>query len=406
MISVEEADKIIGQHRRDYGREELPFDQTLGRVLAQQVLADRDLPPFNRVAMDGIAIRFDDYEAGCRAFRIAAVQAAGDAPPAELPANACIEIMTGAACPPLADTVVPYEHLRIENGFAFIQKEPLRGKNIHTKGRDKKAGEPVLLPGRLIGPTEINMAASVGQTRLWVKKLPRVAVLSSGDELVAPDSQPSPFQIRRSNSYAIQAVLRQYGIEAELLHVAENLDAARQTVADCLDRFDVLLLSGGVSMGKFDLIPQALEDCGVRRLFHKVRQRPGKPFWLGAFGEKGMVFAFPGNPVSTFLCLLRYFVPWLKTALAWPETPPLKAVLDKNLLFEAPLQYFVQVKLHYDDEARLRATPLEGHGSGDFSNLLDTQGFLELPADQTHFSPGETYPLWPYSSLLTPHSSL
>lgn len=396
MISVEEADRIIAQHRRDFGEELLPFDRAAGRILAQQVLADRDLPPYDRVAMDGIAIRFADYEAGCRVFRIVAVQAAGAPPPAELPPDCCIEIMTGAACPPQADTIVPYEHLIIDQDRAFIQKDVIRSKNIHPRGRDKRAGERVLALGRLIGPAEINMAASVGQTRLLVKKLPRVVVLSSGDELIDPELPASPFQIRRSNSYAIQAVLRRFGIEAELLHIPEDAGVARQVVAGCLDRFDVLLLSGGVSMGKFDLIPAVLEECGAFRLFHKLRQRPGKPFWLGTFGEKGMIFAFPGNPVSTFLCLHRYFVPWLKVSLGWPDTPVQRAVLDKNLHFDAPLQYFVQVKLYHDDEARLRAVPLEGHGSGDFSNLLETQAFLELPAERSDFYAGEVFPVWPY----------
>lgn len=407
MISVAEAEQIIREHRRDFGVEHLPFTAAAGRVLAEPVVADRDLPPYDRVAMDGIAIRYADYLAGCRQFGIAAVQAAGQPPPDQLAPNTCIEIMTGAALPPRADTVVPYEHLHIANGVANIAFEPVvQGKNIHRQGRDKRLGETVLAPGCLIGAAELSMLASVGHTQVAVRKLPRVAILSSGDELVEPAQTPSPYQIRRSNSYAIQAVLQGLGVPAELLHLPESLELTRRILEDCLPRFDVLLLSGGVSMGKFDVVPQALEDCGVRRLFHKVRQRPGKPFWLGVFGEKGVVFAFPGNPVSTFLCLHRYFVPWFKSSLHFPEQPVARAVLEKNIRFEPNLQYFVQVKLRRDEQTRLLASPFEGHGSGDFANLLDTQAFLELPAERSDFEAGEIFPVWPYSSLFTFHASL
>ncbi len=397
MISVAEAEQIILAHRKDYGTELLPFSAALGRVLAETVLTDHDLPHFNRVAMDGIAIRFADYQAGCRVFRIAAVQSAGEAPLADLPLNACVEIMTGAALPPATDTVVPYEHLRIREGLAEIIQEPVvPGKNIHLQGRDRRAGELVLPAGRVIGPLEVSMAASVGQINPRVRRLPRVAVLSSGDELVDPLEQPTPYQIRRSNTYAIQAALRRYGIEAEMFHLPENLDLTRQVIQSCLDRFDVLLLSGGVSAGKFDFVPQALAECGASPHFHKVRQRPGKPFWFGTFGKEGVIFAFPGNPVSTFLCLNRYFLPWLDASLGIPPRPAQRAILDKTIRFEAPLQYFLQVKLRQDEHARLRAMPLEGNGSGDFSNLTESDAFLELPAERAEFREGEIFPVWSF----------
>ncbi len=400
MITVSEAEQIILSHQKNFGVETVPFLQAQGRVLAENIQADRDFPPYNRVTMDGIAICYADYAAGNRHFHIAATQAAGDEPATHLAANACFEIMTGAALSPAADTVIPYENLQIANGIAQVNTEPvLPGKNIHAKGKDRRQGEIVMEAGRIIGPAQIALAASVGKSELWVKKLPKVVVLSSGDELVDVTDTPLPYQIRRSNNYSTYTVLRHYGIEAALLHLPDNLEAIRREIAHCLLEFDVVLLSGGVSMGKFDYIPQALEETGVRKHFHKVRQRPGKPFWFGSFGEKGVVFALPGNPVSTFMCLHRFVLPWLEASLGFPAAPPSLAILEKNVRFEPALTYFIQVKLKQDQEARLWAEPLEGQGSGDFANLLDTDAFLELPLERTEFLAGEVFRVFRFKGV-------
>ncbi|MCY7327579.1 MAG: molybdopterin molybdotransferase MoeA, partial [Saprospiraceae bacterium] len=277
-------------------------------------------------------------------------------------------------------------------GVAHIQQEPVRlRQNLHFQGSDRRQGTTVLAAGQIIGPAQINMAAAVGKSAVLVKKLPRVVILSSGDELVDVADTPLPYQIRRSNNYATYAMLRQYGLEAVMLHLPDSLEISQREVARCQLEFDVILLSGGVSMGKFDYIPQALAAAGVQMHFHKVRQRPGKPFWFGTFGERGVVFALPGNPVSTFMCLHRYVLPWLEASLGFPPAMPSYAILEKTIRFEAPLLYFVQVKLKQDEAARIWAEPLEGHGSGDFANLLDTDAFLELPLERTEFLVGEVF---------------
>ena len=392
MITVAEAEKIILSHRKDFGVEKVPFLAAQGRVLAENIAADRDLPPYDRVTMDGIAIRFADYEAGTRSFPMAATQAAGDLPSTQLAANACIEIMTGAVIPAVTDTVIPYENLRIANGVAQIAAEPVRKRqNIHFQGTDRHRGDIVMAAGQIVGPAQINMAAAVGKSELLVKKLPRVVILSSGDELVDVTDTPLPYQIRRSNNYSTRAVLRHYGIEATMLPLPDDPEIIRREVARCQLEFDVILLSGGVSMGKFDYIPAALEATGVQMHFHKVRQRPGKPFWFGTFGEQGVVFALPGNPVSTFMCLHRYVLPWLEVSLGFPPAPPSFAILENPVRFEPTLLYFIQVKLRQGEDARLWAEPLEGHGSGDFANLLDTDAFLELPMERTEFLAGEVF---------------
>ena len=150
-------------------------------------------------------------------------------------------------------------------------------------------------------------------------------------------------------------------------------------------------------MGKFDYIPQALADLDVVKVFHKVKQRPGKPFWFGKHDDGAVVFAFPGNPVATFMCLHRYFIPWLQQSLGLHDTPKAYAILNDNLEFTPELKYFLQVKLQNDEQGRLLADPVEGNGSGDFANLADTDAFMELPADKTSFKKGEVYRIWPFN---------
>ena len=397
MISVQEAEQIILSCKKNYGTILVPLLQASGHILAEDILADRDLPPFHRVAMDGIAIRFLDYDNGNLAFNIAGVIAAGEGSLALLPKNACFEIMTGAALPDSADTCIPYEHLQIEDGIAhIIHEKVICGQHIHIRASDKKQGTLLISSGQKLDAVEISMAASVGKAEIMVKKLPRVAIFSSGDELVDVTASPLPYQIRRSNNYAIHTALQRYGIDAAMHHLPDNLDLVKTKIQQATLDFDVLILSGGISMGKFDYIPQAMEELGVERRFHKVKQKPGKPFWFGTFGQQGVVFALPGNPVSTYLCLLRYTLPWLEASLGFQPKSPFFAVLDSDLRFEPTLQYFLLASLKQDEDATIRAMPWRNNGSGDFSSLLEADGFLELPATQTEFRAGEGFRFWAY----------
>jgi molybdopterin molybdotransferase len=398
MISVPQAEQIIQSCKKNYGSSAVPLLASIGRVLAEDIIADRDLPPYHRVSMDGIAIRFVDYEKGNRVFKIAGVIGAGEASMVSLAENACFDIMTGAALPASVDTIIPYEHLEISDGLARITLDKVRqGQNIHVQGSDKKQGDLLMRSGRIVGAAEISVAASVGKAQLMVKKLPRVAIFSSGNELVDVTTTPLPYQIRRSNSYSIHATLQHYGINATMLHLPDQLDVIMQEIKQAIANFDVVLLSGGISMGKFDYIPKALEAVGVTQHFHKVKQRPGKPFWFGTFGEQGVVFALPGNPVSTYLCLLRYALPWLEASLGYPQRPPRYAVLDSDVYFEPALQYFLPVKLQQNAQAVLRAFPWKNNGSGDYASLLEADGFLELPADKSEFLAGEIFPVYRFS---------
>jgi molybdopterin molybdotransferase len=400
MILVEEAEKIILANTKNFGTETIPFENSLNRILAEDLFTDRDLPPFNRATLDGIAINYTSFENGIRSFGVKAIQAAGAAPVDIHSSKECIEIMTGGALPDTADTVIGYEDVEIKDGVAQVKNTSLKkGQGIHYKGSDKKKNEIVVRQSQVITPVALSIAASVGKKTLLVKKLPNVVIISSGDELVEVDETPTAFQIRRSNGYATKAALERYKLQADLLHIPDNAGVTRQCIADSLQNYDVIILSGGISMGKFDYIPTALEASGVEKLFHKVKQRPGKPFWFGKHPKGVTVFALPGNPVSTYMCLIRYFIPWLKACMGLLFSNRQYAILEKDFSFSPSLQYFLQVKLHVDSGGMIMATPFEGNGSGDFANLSESDAFMELPLERNNFTKGEVFAVWPFEEI-------
>lgn len=400
MVTVEQAEAIITLQQKQFGTEPVFYEAALGRVLAEALFADRDLPPFNRSTVDGIALPYGAYANGLRTFTIKATQAAGETPQAIDTGNECIEIMTGAALDDSVDTVIRYEDIDIAGNTATIRNiDVKKGQNIHLRGKDKQRGETVANASRIITPALLGLAASIGKTELLVTKPPRIAIITTGDEMVPAEDIPTPYQLRRSNGAMIKAALQTYHLQAGQFHLEDNIGRMRSELARCLQEYDVLLLSGGVSMGRFDHVPQVLDELGVKKLFHKVQQRPGKPFWFGVHKDQQLVFAFPGNPVSVFLCLHRYFIPWLEASLGLKPSPPLYAMLQNDICFPHPLKYFVQVKLHLNDRAQCLATTADTNGSGDFSHLLYTDAFMELPLGKQVFRQGEIYRVWRYGMV-------
>lgn len=396
MISVQQAEEMISSQIKDFGNEEISYENALGRVLAEDIRTDRDLPPFDRPTVDGIAISFDSFEEGIKTFTIKAVQAAGETPVSIGNKNECIEIMTGAALHSSADTVIRYEDISISGTSAVLNRDIKKGQNIHFKGKDKKADEILVKAGEIITPAILGIAASVGKTLLSVKKLPKIVIISTGDEMVPPETTPTPFQLRRSNGITIRSVLEKYRIKAEVLHWNDDFEFIRKELSQCIEKYDILLMSGGVSMGKFDYLPKACEELGVKKLFHKIKQRPGKPFWFGKSRNEKLIFAFPGNPVSVFMCLQRYFIPWLERSLGI-SVPVNYAVLQNDINVPFPLQYFAQVKLSISQSGQLLAESINTNGSGDFSHLAETHAFMELPLEKTEFKKGEVYTIWKYN---------
>ncbi len=389
MISVEEATAIILANAAVLKKRSVPLEEALGQTLAETIQADRDFPPFDRATMDGVAISYDAFQSGIRTFPIESMQAAGK-PVGQLNNRThCIEIMTGAPLPIETDSVIPYEQLRIIDRTAQIEVTSVeRGQNIHRQGNDARQGEKLLTPGTLISPAEAALLASVGKAEVLVYKLPKAAIISTGNELVDIDQQPLPHQVRKSNSYALQAAWTALGGTSTLFHLPDDESVIQTELKRILEQYDVLILSGGVSKGKFDFIPQSLEAQGIQKMFHQVSQKPGKPLWFGRSATQ-FVFALPGNPVSTFLCFHRYVKPWL-LASCGRNLAPAKAILAEDYSFNAPLTYFLQVRLQNEDGKWL-AYPVPGGGSGDFVNLREVGGFLELPKGKKQFQKGDSF---------------
>ena len=397
MITVEEALKIVQDEARDFGVEEVSLQEGMGRILREPIFADRDFPPYDRVTMDGIAINFDRFQQGQKQYKVSGIAAAGDEQQTLENAEECLEVMTGAIMPLGVDSVIPYEMIEIADGVAHLQTDTVNfQQNIHFQGLDRKQGDIVIHPGIRLAASEIGVCATVGKSKVRVSRLPKTIIISSGDELVDIEESPLPHQIRRSNVYRLQTVLAHYGFEVDTAHILDDYEAIVEKLDHLLNAYELITISGGVSKGKFDFLPQALDQVGVIKRFHKIKQRPGKPFWFGNFGNKATVFAFPGNPVSSFMCMQVYFKHWLNESLQANKKPTPKAKLTQEVQFNPDLTYFLEVNLGYSEKGELLATPVKGNGSGDLANLVDAEAFIQLPRGKDKFLQGEVYPILYY----------
>jgi molybdopterin molybdotransferase len=386
MISVTEALGLVRDNKVDYGTETVPLLQSMKRVLAMDVVADRDFPPFDRVTMDGIAISSAAFDSGQRVFPIEQIQAAGSVQVQLLDGGNCIEVMTGAMLPAGTDAVVPYEDCELDGGSATILKSDIRkGQNIHVRGMESNGGDVLIEKGTRVSAAMVGIMASVGMDVVTVMQLPRVAVCSTGEELVDIAQVPEAHQIRRSNSYMIAAMLGEEGIDAELFHLPDDKELMRPTIARLLEMFDVLLFSGAVSKGKYDFLPEVLGELGMRTVFHKVAQRPGKPLLFGRFDSGPVVFGFHGNPASTMVCYRIYFVEWLRQSLGVMDAM-VSARLGAVVSFKPPLAYHLLCTVAYRDGV-LEALPCSGGNSGDMVGLGVADGIITLPEE------GDVYPV-------------
>jgi molybdopterin molybdotransferase len=399
MVSVQEASDIVLSNLYVPSAEVVPLTMAVGRVLAEKIMADRDFPPFDRVAMDGIAISFETWGSGRKEFLIEDVQAAGEPVKKLRDLQNCLEVMTGAVLPEGTDTVIRYEDIEVKENKAVVMLESTeRFRNVHRRGQDARHKAILLEPGITLSPAEIALLASVGESEVRVYSMPRTAIISSGDELIDITGTPAPHQIRRSNTYALEAAMAEMKWNGAQFHLPDRKDVLQKYLKQISAVHDVLILSGGVSKGKFDFIPEVLEEIGIKKIFHEVSQRPGKPFWFGRSDEGKTVFALPGNPVSTYMCFYRYIKPWLLRSLRKVPSP-VYAALASDFSFAPELTYFLQVRAEIEN-GKLIAYPDAGGGSGDFANLKNVNGFLELPANRNRFEAGELFPYIPFRNIV------
>lgn len=398
LLTPDEADRVIGAHMRTLASETLPLVQCAGALLQEDIHAERDQPPFDRVAMDGIALASQAVREGLRRFHVQGCQGAGDSPGILAHKSHCIEIMTGAMLAQGCDAVVPVERVARHGDAAVLDEviavEPWQ--NVHRRGSDAREGARLLAAGTVLRAPEIAVAASAGRSRLRVAAQPSIIVVSTGNELIEPGEPILPHQVRRSNAYGLVSQLRLRGFSRVADdHVVDDMEALRRTLRLHLDTHDVVILSGGVSAGRFDLVPRVLAELGVQQHFHKIAQRPGKPLWFGTAPDGVAVFGLPGNPVSSLVCLARYVVPALHVA-AGNKSPPETVALSASVRVTPPLTWFLPVRLVQDGKGMLSAEPRPTNGSGDFTSLVGTDGFVELPPGPNECGRGFVAPFHPW----------
>lgn len=391
LITPRQADEAIHSRLTSLPIESLPLTQCVGGTLRENIYAERDQPPFDRVTMDGIAVDSETLRRGLRHFKIQGTQAAGMPPLKLAHRDHAIEVMTGAVLPQGCDNVIPVEQITVSDATATLSTHINSAvfHNVHRRGSDGRQGELLLKAGILLRAPEIAVAASAGMARIRVSSQPAVMIISTGDELVEPGEPIADYQVRRSNAYAIAATLRKksFGRIGDD-HVRDDEILLRERLTSHLTTHDFVVVSGGVSMGKFDLVPKVLMQLGVQQVFHHIAQRPGKPMWFGIGPQGQAVFGLPGNPVSTLVCLIRYVIPAMRVAMGTQHLSPERLALAEPVTFQQPLAYFLPVTLAYDDWGRPWATPQPPNGSGDFLSLAGTDGFVELPPGPNTYPKG------------------
>jgi molybdopterin molybdotransferase len=392
MLTYEQArQKVIeqiGEKKGPRGTEQVRVGEALGYVLAQEVKTDREYPPFNRATRDGYAVFAADVKAGA-SLKCTGEIKAGDRVTKELWAETCVQIMTGAAVPSGADAVVMIEHTKRDGNEVQFGRDAVTGQNFVPRGSEARAGQTLLTPGTRLGYAELALAAQVGAAELKCAQKPRVAILSTGDEIVPVDSIPGRFQIRNSNSVSLAAQVRLAGGKPVLLgNAMDREDDLSSKIRRGLQE-DLLVLSGGVSMGKYDLVEKVLREMETEFYFDAVAIRPGKPAVFGKCGEK-FVFGLPGNPVSTmvtFELLVAPAVDLLSGAEA-RALPIVEARLGEALQEKPGMTHFLPARMEGQGAER-EVKALKWQGSGDVAALGKANCFVVVPIEAENIEVGE-----------------
>jgi molybdopterin molybdotransferase len=378
----------ISKLRRPATTENLSLWNASGYILAQDLTADRDYPPFDRATRDGYAVRASESTAGATLSCIGEIKA-GDALTQPLAKGTCIQIMTGAPVPHEADAVVMIEYTSRDKDLVHFQQTATKGQNIVTAASEAAKDQTLLQAGTRLGYAELGLAAQIGATQLRCAKKPRVAILSTGDEIVPIDASPGRFQIRNSNSVSLAAQIRDVGGEPRLLgNAADRIETLAAKIQEGLQA-DILILSGGVSMGKYDLVEDVLKSLGATFYFDAVAIRPGKPAVFAMCNEKP-VFGLPGNPISTMVTFELFVVPAIDLLSGAPARPLpfLKATLAEAMKEKPGMTHFLPARVQFDSvEAHVK--PLPWKGSGDTVAMAKANCFLVVASDIQALAAGE-----------------
>ncbi|WP_337176487.1 gephyrin-like molybdotransferase Glp [Paludisphaera sp.] len=401
MPTVAEALARVLEHVRPLPVAGRPLETCLGRRLAGDVHADADQPPFDKALMDGYAVRSADLAQLPRRLTVGETLPAGAVPSRPIAPGEAAAIMTGAPLPPDADGVVMVEKTEPDgdDGVVILPQPIAPGMNRMTRGEIYRQGDRLLAAGAPLAPVRLGLLAAVGAATVRVYDAPRVAIVPTGDELVAFRDTPGPGQIRESNATMLTALATAAGADAWTSPILRDEPGAlRDGLREALDR-DVVLAIGGVSAGRRDLVPETFRALGVREVFHKIRIRPGKPLWFGVGPDRddgrppALVFGLPGNPLSGLVNFLNFVAPALVAMQGGPATGPklLPARAAKPLARRADLDVFLPARIVEPAEASrpIAVEPLPSRGSADMAAVAHADGFLTVPAGDGTIEPGE-----------------
>jgi len=385
MISVQEAKKIISKNISSLEPVLLPLSHAARLILAEDIYATTDIPAFPQSSMDGYAFSFEGWKKHKR-LKIAGEVAAGSNETFTLtPANA-VRIFTGAAVPAGADTVVMQEKIQVENGELKIEDETIQqGNSVRLKGSEIKGGELALGKESVLSPAAIGFLAGIGMAEVKVYPSPSITIIITGNELQQPGETLLHGQVYESNSFALKAVLQQLHInDIKILYATDKPEVVAGTLKKALEQVDVVLLTGGISVGDYDFVWQAATECGVEKLFHKIRQRPGKPLYFGK-KENKLVFGLPGNPSSVLTCFYQYVIPALeKLSKRKIGLQTLQVPLERSFKKVAGLTHFL--KGLYDGKT---AVPLDAQESFRLSSFAKANCLIQVDEDTTSLKEGE-----------------
>ncbi len=392
MISADEALRIVLENVAPLGVERLALLDALGRVLAEEVRSARDIPSFDNSAMDGYALRSADVARASESnpVRLAVIETvgAGAIPSRGIEAGQAVRTMTGAPIALGADAIIPVERTRGEGDVVEILAPVAPGESIRPRGEDVRAGQVVIEAGKLLRASDIGVLASVSRPMLSVYRRPRVAVVATGDELVDIDQVPAGAQVVNSSAWALAAGIREAGAEASILGIARDRpEEIRERLSEAI-RFDVVLSTGGVSVGQFDHVKGALDEIGMRTLFHGIAQKPGRPLKFGLLDGRP-VFGLPGNPVSTMVCFYLYVRPALLRMGGRRDVglPRIKVVCASDIKVSSNLTEFIRVRLERRGET-IYAAPTGSQGSGIMTSLSLADALLIGPMKETRLQAG------------------
>jgi len=391
MITVDTAIKIVTDNTEILPSKTVHFEESLGFCLAQDVHSDIDMPPFNRSAMDGYAVIAEDTAKVPVELTVIENIAAGSVPKKKILRGQASKIMTGAAVPDGADAVIKFEETEALQSASRVKilKSVSRGSNISKQGEDMRVGQVVLSKNMLVRPQEIGILATVGKSFVEIFSTPTVGIISTGNELVDVASKPSIAQIRNSNSYSLAAQARNLNAEVEIIGIVKDTkDDISSAIRRGLQK-DILILSGGVSMGEYDLVGDVMKDLGIHIYFEKVALRPGKPVIFGR-KDKTLIFALPGNPVASFVTFELFVYPAIRKMMGLTDIhrTTVRATLETEIIVKRRRREYRPAFIRLQNNSWI-VSPVEWHGSADLLATTRANCLMVVREDVERFIAGQ-----------------